>query len=178
MMQGSDAVEVIPDVVVPAALADYLEVMTRAVFQTGLSWRQIALHWKAYERAFVQFDCARIADFGDVEIERVLETPCVLGSPRKVRATIANARALLELDARPGGVAAYVRSFSDYASLVKDFKKRFSFIGDMNVWYVLFRTGFAVPTFERWVETIPGDHPRMREMVLKARAAKTAPTET
>ena len=178
MMHGSDAVEVIPDVVVPVAPADYLAVMTRAVFQTGLSWRQIALHWRAYERAFAQFDCARVATFDDVEVERVLEAPGILRSPRKVRATIANARALLELDARPGGIAAYVQAFPDYPSLVKDFKNRFSFIGDMNVWYVLFRTGSAVPTFERWVETIPGDHPRMREMVLKARAAKTAPTES
>jgi hypothetical protein len=178
MIQGSDAVDIIPDVIVPVAPADYLAVMTRAVFQTGLSWRQIALHWRAYERAFARFDCARVAAFDDSEVARVLETPGVLHSPRKVRATIANARTLVELGARPGGVAAYVRAFPDYVSLAKDFKKRFSFMGDMNVWYVLFRTGFPVPTFERWVETIPGDHPRMREMVLKARAAKTAPAET
>jgi len=43
-------------------------------------------------------------------------------------------------------------------------------MGDMNVWYVLFRTGHAVPRFEEWVSTIPGDHPRMREMVELARA--------
>ncbi len=57
----------------------------------------------------------------------------------------------------------------------KDFKKRFAFMGEMNVWYFLFRTGEAVPRFESWVETIPGEHPRMREMVERARAAGRSP---
>jgi hypothetical protein len=40
----------------------------------------------------------------------------------------------------------------------------------MNVWYVLFRCGEPVPRFEPWVKTIKGEHPRMREMVERARA--------
>ena len=48
-------------------------------------------------------------------------------------------------------------------------------MGDMNVWYFLFRTGEAVPPFESWVKTIRGEHPRMREMVERARKARDAP---
>ena len=40
-------------------------------------------------------------------------------------------------------------------------------MGDLNVWYFLFRTGEPVPRFEPWVETIAGTHPRMHEMVRK-----------
>jgi len=36
--------ETIPDVIVPASPADYFEVMTRAVFQAGVRWKQIAEH--------------------------------------------------------------------------------------------------------------------------------------
>jgi len=43
-------------------------------------------------------------------------------------------------------------------------------MGEMNAWYFLFRIGEAVPTFEAWVTTIPGEHPRMREMVALARS--------
>ncbi len=168
-MSADDAVPTIPPVVAPVRLGDYLAVMTRAVFQTGLSWRQIALHWRAYERAFDGFDCARVAEYGEIETERVLATPGVLRSPRKVAATIKNARALLELDRGVGGIPGYLRGFASYPALAKDLKKRFTFMGEMNAWYFLFRVGEVVPEFETWVTTIPGDHPRMREMVDQAR---------
>ncbi|HLI97167.1 MAG TPA: hypothetical protein VKT72_13950, partial [Candidatus Baltobacteraceae bacterium] len=88
-----------------------------------------------------------------------------------IRATIENAAAIVELDRKHKTFAAYLHSFSDYATLASDFKKRFKFMGDMNVWYFLFRVHEPVPKFEHWVKTIPGDHPRMKEMVEKARAA-------
>jgi hypothetical protein len=163
--------ETIPDVIEPTAPADYLEVMTRAVFQAGVSWKQIAERWDAYRQAFDDFNPARVAAYGELDVERVLATPGILRSPRKVRATIANALALLEAQRERNGLAEYLRTFDSYEALAKDFKRRFEFMGDMNVWYFLFRVGEPVPRFESWVETIPGDHPRMREMVERARVA-------
>jgi DNA-3-methyladenine glycosylase I len=165
----------IPDVIEPASLGDYFEVMTRAVFQAGVSWKQIADNWDAYREAFAQFDPVRVAAYDDLDIDRVLATPGILRMPRKVRASIANAATLVDAAREFGNVAAYLRSFDSYAALAKDLKKRFSFMGDLNVWYFLFRTGEPVPTFEAWVATIPGDHPRMREMVELARAAGKSP---
>jgi 3-methyladenine DNA glycosylase Tag len=164
-----DAVATIPDVIAPRSDDDYLEVIARAVFQTGLSWKQIAQHWGAYRRAFRAFDCAAVAAFGERDVERVLMEPGVLRSPRKVSAVVKNARTILELAARHGSFADYLRSFGNYDSLSKDFKKRFAFMGEMNVWYFLFRVGEPVPEFATWVTTIPGQHPRMAEMVQKAR---------
>jgi hypothetical protein len=162
---------VIPGVIEPKGLTDYFEVMTRAVFQAGVAWKQIASKWDAYREAFAGFDPAKVALFGEFDVERVVETPGVLRTHRKVRATIANAVTLIEVERTHGTFAAYLRSFENYAALSKDVKKRFAFMGDMNVWYFLFRTGEPVPRFEAWVETIPGDHPRMREMVELARSA-------
>ena len=144
--------------------------MTRAVFQAGVAWKQIAAHWQAYREAFAGFDPAIVARFDDIDVERVLETPGILRMPRKVHATIKNARELARVESECGGIANYVRSFDSYAALAKDFKRRFAFMGDMNVWYFLFRVGEPVPKFETWVTTIPGTHPRMREMVERARA--------
>jgi 3-methyladenine DNA glycosylase Tag len=168
----------IPKVIENPQLADVFEVMTRAVFQAGVSWAQIAKHWDAYRRAFDGFDVERVARFGDADIERVLDEPGILRMRRKVAATIANAAALRDLVAEHGDFNAYVASFPDYASVAKDIKKRFSFMGDMNVWYLLFRLGKRVPRFEQWVTTIPGDHPRMREMVDLARATGRSAEET
>ncbi len=167
--------QAIPDVVTPRSLADYLDVMTRAVFQTGVTWRQIAQHWDAYRAAFDEFDVARVAQFGEADVERVLATEGVLRSLRKTQATIRNARTLLELEREHGGFARYLRGFPTYGALAKDVKKRFAFMGEMNAWYFLFRVGEPVPRFESWVKTIPGDHPRMKEMVLLARKSGRSP---
>ncbi len=166
-----DAVPAIPGVIDPASPADYLRVMARAVFQAGVSWKQIAARWMAYERAFDAFDPQRVAAYGEADVERVLDTPGVMRTRRKVLATIDNAKALLALESEFGGVAGYLRSHATYPALVKDFRKRFAFMGEMNVWYFLFRVGEPVPRFESWVATIDGDHPRMREMVELARGA-------
>jgi DNA-3-methyladenine glycosylase I len=160
----------IPDVIEPASLADYLELMTRAVFQAGVRWKQIAEPWEAYREAFASFDPNRVAAYDELDIERVLATPGILRTPRKVRATIANAAALIQTDRDYGSFANYLASFDSYEALTKDFKKRFTFMGEMNVWYFLFRASRPVPRFESWVTTIPGDHPRMREMVEHARS--------
>ncbi len=167
--------DTIPEVIVPRSDADYLEVMTRAVFQAGVRWQQIAERWDAYRTAFAGFDPAQVAAYDDLDIERVLATPGILRMPKKVRATIANARALLEAAREHDGFANYLRSFDSYESLAKDLNRRFSLMGPMNVWYFLFRTGEPVPRFEAWVQTIRGEHPRMREMVEVARRQGRSP---
>jgi DNA-3-methyladenine glycosylase I len=167
--------DTIPDVIEPASSADYFEVMTRAVFQAGVSWKQIAAHWDAYREAFAAFDPAAVAAYDDVDVERVLATPGILRMPRKVRAAIANAKALCDLEREHGGIRNYLRSFDSYENLAKDLKKRFMLMGNMNVWYFLFRTGEPVPRFETWLKTIRGEHPRMREMVERARDRGRSP---
>lgn len=165
----------IPEVIRPASPADYLRVMTRAVFQAGVKWKQIADHWDTYEVAFANFDLMRVSLLDDLDVDTILETPGILRMRRKVLATIANAKALLAIENEFGGIDGYLRSFERYPELVKDFKKRFAFMGEMNVWYFLFRIGRPVPRFEAWVTTIPGDHPRMREMVELARQTGISP---
>lgn len=166
--------EAIPGVILDPQLPDYLDVMTRAVFQAGLSWAGIGKHWEQYREAFDGFDPRKVAAYTEGDVDRLMRAEGVLHSARKIRATIANAAALLELDRKHGGFANYLRSFPDYAALAADFKKRFKFMGDMNVWYFLFRVHEPVPQFEHWVKTIPGDHPRMKEMVERARSAGTS----
>lgn len=173
-MPPGASVDAIPHVVVAPGPSEYLEVMTRAVFQTGLSWKQIATHWDAYGRAFAGFEVARVAAFTSSDIEAALAEPGVLRSRRKIAACVNNARALLDVARDFGTFGAYVARFADYPQLAKDMHGRFAFMGAMNVWYVLFRTGHPVPRFEEWVGSIPGEHPRMREMVERARAAGLA----
>ncbi len=166
---------VIPEVIEHPTPAQVLEIITRAVFQAGVKWSQIAQHWDAYGEAFAHFEVARVAAFDALDIERALEYPGILRVTKKAKATVTNAQALLALERERGSFHNYVAAFPDYATLAKDMRKRFAFLGDMNVWYVLFRCSEPVPNFETWVQTIPGEHPRMREMVALAREAGRSP---
>jgi len=146
-------------------------ILTRAVFQAGVSWALVERKWPAFERAFERFDPVIVAAYGEDDVERIAREPGMLRSIRKIKATIENARTLLELDRRHAGFRNYLRSFSSYAALSADLKRRFKYVGELSAYSFLFRVREPVPPFEDWEKTVPGDHPRMREMVAMARAS-------
>jgi 3-methyladenine DNA glycosylase Tag len=155
----------IPEQITPTGSDDYLNVMTRAVFQAGVSWAQIENKWEFYLNAFDNFDVDKVAGYGDADVERIMNDPGVMHSKKKIVATIKNAKTILELDKAHKGFKNYLQSKSSYDALVADIRKKFSFVGELSAYYFLFRVGEPVPEFEGWVKTIEGDHPRMREMV-------------
>jgi hypothetical protein len=159
----------IPERIEPKTLADYFAVMSRAIFQAGLSWHTIESRWEAYLRLFDGFDPVLVAAYGEGDVDRILADGGVVRTTKKIVATIENARTLLELDREHGGFRRYLRSFESYEALSRDLRGRFKFLGELSVYYLLFRVGEAVPRFEEWEQTVPGDHPRMREMVALAR---------
>lgn len=163
-------VPTIPERRDPETLAEYLAVMSRAIFQAGLSWKAIAAKWDAYERAFEGFDPVLVSHFDECDVERILRGGGVIRTRKKIVATVENAKTLLALDRQHGGFRKYLRSFASYAELAADLRARFHFLGDLSAYYFLFRVGETVPRFEEWERTVPGDHPRMREMVALARA--------
>ena len=155
----------------PRSPSDYLAVMSRAVYQAGVSWAMIDRQWPALCGAFQQFDAKKIARYKDRDVRRIMAHPDILHSERKIRATIHNAQTLLELDRKHRGLRKYLRSFGSYEELVADIRRRFKSVGDISAYYLLFRTGEKVPSFERWIRSVQGDHPRIREMVAAARKA-------
>lgn len=150
------------------ALSDYLAVMSRAAFQAGLSWAAIDRQWEDLEVAFDRFHPNVVAVYDEADVKRILKHPRILHSERKIRATIRNAKTLLELDRKYGRFRKYLRSHKTYRELADDLKRRFSYVGDISIYYFLFRVGEAVPPFSRWIKTVEGDHPRIREMVQGA----------
>ena len=139
--------------------------MSRAVFQAGLSWTAIDRQWDSLCDAFDGFDPRTVARYGENDIRRIMAHPGILHSDRKIRATIRNAQTLLDLDREFGSFRRYARSFTTYDSIANDIKRRFAHVGDISIYYLLYRTGERVPPFSRWIKTVKGDHPRIREMV-------------
>jgi 3-methyladenine DNA glycosylase Tag len=151
--------------IVKPSLSDYLAVMSRAVFQAGLSWAAIDHQWNALLDTFEGFDPRTVARYGDKDVRRIMSHDGILHSERKIRATIANARALLELDRQHRGFRSYLRSHRSYDDLTGDLRRHFKFVGDVSAYYFLYRVGETVPPFGRWIKTVEGEHPRIREMV-------------
>lgn len=68
-------------------------------FQSGLSWLTILRKREAFRRAFVGFDIAAVAAFGEDDVRRLLADPGIVRNRAKVEAAVTNARAALEIDA-------------------------------------------------------------------------------
>ena len=133
--------------------------------QAGLSWAFIDARWDDYVKAFEGFDVEKVAAYGDLDVDRLMQTDGVIHSKAKIEGTIRNARVLRELEREHGSIRAYQTTFADYGAARKDTKKRFAYMGDLNPYYWFFRTGASVPDLEDWMKEQERDHPRMREMV-------------
>jgi len=81
-------------------------------FQAGLSWITILRKREGFRSAFAGFHPEVIADWGTPEVERLLGDPGIVRHRGKIEATIANARAFLEIEAGPG-FSSYIWDFVD-----------------------------------------------------------------
>jgi len=67
-------------------------------FQSGLSWLTILRKRDAFRRAFAGFDVAKVSRFTPAKVERLLADPAIVRNRLKVESTVANARAIRDLD--------------------------------------------------------------------------------
>ncbi len=144
-----------PKRVKPKRLNDYLEVMTKAVFQAGIRWRVIEVKWPGFKGAFFDFDPERIARLSPREVDALAADTRIVRNRRKIEATVENAATMLELNAEHGSFRKYLRSHGDFASTVSDLKKRFRFVGDTGAYYVLYVVGEEVPPHEEVMAGMP-----------------------
>src|SRR5712691_3640788 len=126
-----------PKQIRPKGLADYLEVMTKAAFQSGISWKVIEAKWDGFREAFFGFDPGRVAELEPPDVDRLAEDTRIVRNRKKIEATIHNAQTMLDLDREYGGFRKYLRSQPDFGALVVDLKKRFKFLGDTGAYFFL-----------------------------------------
>ncbi|MGE5594477.1 MAG: DNA-3-methyladenine glycosylase I [Hyphomicrobiales bacterium] len=133
----------------PQKLADYLEVMTRAVFQAGMSWPVVEAKWPAFRELFREFDPIAVATLSADELDAIAADPRIIRNRRKVEATVHNAEALLSIEAEQG-FREYLRSQGGFEGLCADMRKRFKFLGDFGTYYFLYVVGEPVPSYADW----------------------------
>ena len=92
-------------------------------FQAGLSWRTILAKRDAFQNAFDGFDPEKLAEYGQSEIDRLLENSAIVRSQSKIRATIGNARRYLEImEDGNGSFSKYLWNFVEGRPIVEPIK--------------------------------------------------------
>lgn len=91
------------------------ERLSLEAFQSGLSWAIILRKRPAFRAAFADFDPDTVAEYGDEDVERLLQDAAIVRNRAKILATIANARATVDLRS-DGGLADLVWSFRPEAT--------------------------------------------------------------
>ena len=92
-------------------------------FQAGLSWRTILAKRDAFQNAFDGFDPEKLAEYGQPEIDRLLENSAIVRSQSKIRASIGNARRYLEImEDGNGSFSKYLWSFVNGSPIVEPIK--------------------------------------------------------
>ncbi len=139
-----------PGKINPQSPGDYLEIMSKVVFQSGMSYKIVESKWPGIREGFHGFDAAKVAGMTPSEIDQLTLDPKVIRNRRKLESVVTNAQTLLELDSEFGGFQKYLRSHGEFATLVKDLRKRFKFLGEKGCYYYLYVVGEEVPPHEEW----------------------------
>ena len=90
-------------------------------FQAGLSWITILKKRDNFRAAFAGFDPDVIAGWGETEVERLLQDAGIVRHRGKIEATIGNAKAWQEIEAREG-FDTFLWSYVDGKPLQNRFK--------------------------------------------------------
>lgn len=140
-----------PKKIKPKGLADYLDVLTRAVFQSGISWRVVEAKWPGTTEAFGGFDPEHVANLSPAEVDALVADTRLIRNRAKIEATVLNAETVLELDRTHGSFKKYLRSFPTYDALQTDLVKRFKFLGNLGAYWFLYVVGEHTPPHEEWM---------------------------
>jgi DNA-3-methyladenine glycosylase I len=140
------------------------EFLVLETFQAGLSWYTILKKRENFRKAFDQFDYKKIALYSEDKVQELLQDAGIIRNKLKVRGTISNAIAFMEVQQEFGSFSKYIWEFTGGKpvdnnpkamkdvpavteisdKLSKDLKKRgFKFVGSTVVYAHMQATGMV-----------------------------------
>ena len=122
----------------------YLSEMAQAVFSAGFSWKVIRSKWPGFEAAFHGFDPHRVAFYADEDMDRLLADKAIVRNGQKIRATIENARFIVETRKQHDSFGAFLANWpkDDQAGLLAHLAKHGSRLGGATAQYFLRFSGY------------------------------------
>ena len=121
----------------------YFSEMSLRIFQAGLRHSMVDAKWPVFEEVFEGFVPNIVASFPDERIETFMADRRLIRHLGKLRATHANAAAMVAVAAEFGGFGAYLAGWpeDDTVGLWRDLGKRFKQLGGNSGPYFLRRMG-------------------------------------
>ena len=140
------------------------EFLILETFQAGLSWITVLRKRENFREAFDNFDYKKIANYSEEKIQELLQNPGIIRNKLKIRATVTNAKAFMEVQKEFSSFSKYIWDFvngdpiqnevEDYKNapattdisdkLSKDLKKKgFKFVGSTVLYAHMQATGMV-----------------------------------
>jgi DNA-3-methyladenine glycosylase I len=136
------------------------ERMSLEAFQSGLSWITILRKREAFRAAFRGFDVEQVAAFGGDDVHRLLQDTGIVRNRAKIEATVANARAVLDLGESfsdllwafapdgdrpaPSTLADVAATSPESTAMAKELRRRgFRFVGPTTAYALMQATGMV-----------------------------------
>ena len=136
-----------PAQITPKSANDYLDVMSKAVFQSGISWRVIEAKWLSTREAFHNFEVRRVASLSEHDLDALAADARVIRNRKKLEAIAGNAARMLELEAEHGSFQKYLRSCGSFEETVKSLRQNFKFLGETGCYFFLWVVREPVPPY-------------------------------
>ena len=128
----------------PETDAGYLEMMTAVVFMGGLSRQVVMGKWDGFLAAFEGFDVDKVADFTDVDIERLSQDTRIVRYKAKIRAVVGNAGQMQGIAREHGSFGTWLRQMIEQEgvdSTAKALAKQFKYMSVESSRRYLFAVG-------------------------------------
>lgn len=144
--------------------ASLFEFLILETFQAGLSWINVLRKRENFRKAFDRFDYKIIAEYDEAKIATLILDAGIIRNRLKIRATISNASAFMEVQKEFGSFSKYIWGFVDGVpikntcanlsqvnantslsdQISKDLKKRgFKFVGSTVIYAHMQATGMV-----------------------------------
>ncbi len=138
---------------------ELFERMSLEAFQSGLSWLIILRKRENFRAAFDGFDIEKVARFGDGDVQRLMDDTGIVRNSAKIAATIANARAAIDLGTdlseflwsfappsrpRPKQMSDVPAVTPESTAMARELKRRgFKFVGPTTAYALMQATGMV-----------------------------------
>ena len=144
--------------------ATLFEFLILETFQAGLSWITILRKRENFRKAFDNFDYKKIVNYNQKKMDSLLEDAGIIRNKLKIKATITNAQAFMDIQKEFGSFSNYIWAFTDGKpiknkvknykeappttalsdAISKDLKKRgFKFVGSTVIYAHMQATGMV-----------------------------------
>lgn len=90
--------------------------------QAGLSWSSILNRREGYQKAFINFDVIKVAQFSESDYDCLLQNPGIIRNKLKIKSTISNAKQFILVQEEHGSFNQYIWGFVDHQPIQNQFK--------------------------------------------------------